>query len=356
MHDIRLIRENTAHVKHRRATRGGDAPGAMVDEVLSIDTRRRAAETEALGEAWAAMCPAKVYEVVEESDAGDGMVRVHMDPSNCVQCGAITAKGGITLDAVGAISLPVFWFGLLLQLGFANGLGWFPSSGRATYGVDSVGDRLAHLVLPAIVLAVVHAAAWSRYLRGSMREVLALPFVRAARARGADAWRVVVRHALRNAAVRPYMFASFAHSWELHGTRAWLVAFLTFAAGGATDSVPGGVALTAALILLLGPIASVSGNELALRYGRARIMTIGAAGSGLLSLVFGTEPESLTKSMAFDMYLVGGVAISSWDLGALAATIASSAGSIVVGKVLDELDRLGISECIKFIRDSTFAK
>ena len=47
----------------------------------------------------------------------------------------------------------------------------------------------------------VHAAAWSRYLRGSMREVLALPFVRAARARGADAWRVVVRHALRNAAV-----------------------------------------------------------------------------------------------------------------------------------------------------------
>ena len=48
----------------------------------------------ALGEAWAAMCPAKVYEVVEDSDAGDGMVRVHMDPSNCVQCGAITAKGG----------------------------------------------------------------------------------------------------------------------------------------------------------------------------------------------------------------------------------------------------------------------
>lgn len=43
----------------------------------------------------------------------------------------------------------------------------------------------------------------------------------------------------------------------------------------------------------------------------------------LLSLIFGTEPESLTKSMSFDMYLVGGVAISSWDLGALAATIAA---------------------------------
>mgnify|MGYP003336607404 FL=1 len=47
-----------------------------------------------LGQAWASMCPAKVYEVVEDSDAGDGLVRVHMDPSNCVQCGAITAKGG----------------------------------------------------------------------------------------------------------------------------------------------------------------------------------------------------------------------------------------------------------------------
>jgi electron-transferring-flavoprotein dehydrogenase len=47
-----------------------------------------------LARAWVGMCPAQVYEIVEGSDAGDGMVRVHMDPSNCVQCGAITAKGG----------------------------------------------------------------------------------------------------------------------------------------------------------------------------------------------------------------------------------------------------------------------
>lgn len=42
----------------------------------------------------------------------------------------------------------------------------------------------------------------------------------------------------------------------------------------------------------------------------------------LLSLVFGTEPQSLTKSLTAEIYIVGGVAISSWDLGALAATIA----------------------------------
>jgi len=45
----------------------------------------------------------------------------------------------------------------------------------------------------------------------------------------------------------------------------------------------------------------------------------------LLSLVFGTEPQSLTKSMTAEIYLVGGVAISSWDLGALAVTVVTCA-------------------------------
>lgn len=47
-----------------------------------------------LAEAWVNMCPAQVYEIVEGSESADGMVRLHMAPSNCVQCGAITAKGG----------------------------------------------------------------------------------------------------------------------------------------------------------------------------------------------------------------------------------------------------------------------
>ena len=45
-----------------------------------------------LGELWARMCPAQVYEVGEAD--GDGTVEVKLAPSNCVQCGAITAKGG----------------------------------------------------------------------------------------------------------------------------------------------------------------------------------------------------------------------------------------------------------------------
>jgi peptide/nickel transport system permease protein len=54
-------------------------------------------------------------------------------------------------------------------------------------------------VLPVTVLAVVQAAAWSRYLRGSMIDTLAQPFVLAAHARGIPARAVILRHALRNA-------------------------------------------------------------------------------------------------------------------------------------------------------------
>ena len=104
-----------------------------------------------------------------------------------------------TLGAVAGMSLPVFWLGLVLQLTFANALGWFPSSGRSSFGGAGVADTLSHLVLPATLLAVAHAAGWSRYLRGSMRTALSLPFIRGVRARGASERRIVLFHALRNA-------------------------------------------------------------------------------------------------------------------------------------------------------------
>ena len=104
-----------------------------------------------------------------------------------------------TAIAFAGISLPVFWFALMLQIVFAIGLGWFPSSGRTTFGGGDLADRVQHLVLPAVVLASLLAAGWSRYLRSSMIEALAQPFVTAARARGVPARWVVLRHALRNA-------------------------------------------------------------------------------------------------------------------------------------------------------------
>ena len=106
---------------------------------------------------------------------------------------------GFSLMSFAGISLPVFWFGLVLQLIFAVGLGWLPSSGRTTPGDGGVLDRLSHVLLPAVMLAAVHAAAWSRYLRASLAETLGQPFVRAAHARGAARSLVLRQHALRPA-------------------------------------------------------------------------------------------------------------------------------------------------------------
>lgn len=105
----------------------------------------------------------------------------------------------VSAVAIAGISLPVFWFGLLLQLLLAHRLGWLPSSGRASFGGSGLADRLSHLVLPVLVLAFVQAAAWSRYLRRALREVLARPFIRAARTRGIAERDILLRHALPNA-------------------------------------------------------------------------------------------------------------------------------------------------------------
>ncbi len=110
----------------------------------------------------------------------------------------IDRVGGVA--ALAGVSLPVFWFGLILQLTFAIGLGWLPSSGRSAVFDSGLVDRIRHLILPAIVLAAVHAAAWSRFLRSSMLGILSQRFVLAAEGRGVPKRVVVLRHALRNAA------------------------------------------------------------------------------------------------------------------------------------------------------------
>jgi len=104
-----------------------------------------------------------------------------------------------SIFAVAGISLPVFWFGLLLQLVFAGALGWLPSSGRASFDGGDFVDRVAHLILPATVLAAALSAAWSRYLRRAMRDTVARPFIRAARSRGLSERTLLLHHALPNA-------------------------------------------------------------------------------------------------------------------------------------------------------------
>jgi peptide/nickel transport system permease protein len=104
------------------------------------------------------------------------------------------------------VSIPSFFFGLLLIYLFALRFGVLPASGIDTIGANytglaALGDVASHLVLPAATLCLANVALVLRHTRSAMLEVLPHDFVRTARAKGAAPARVVVRHALRNALI-----------------------------------------------------------------------------------------------------------------------------------------------------------
>jgi peptide/nickel transport system permease protein len=107
--------------------------------------------------------------------------------------------------ALGLYAVPEFVLALLLLLCFAWRLRWFPAGGVADDLAPYLGpmaqlvDRARHLALPVTALTLVSLAVVSRYQRAAMVETMEQPFVRAARARGATEWRVIVRHGWRAA-------------------------------------------------------------------------------------------------------------------------------------------------------------
>lgn len=106
-------------------------------------------------------------------------------------------------------SIPIFWLGLLLILVFYVGLSnpftggpLFPAGGMYSLGREGeIGNRIWHLVLPVTMLASTWVAWYTRFLRASMLDVLALDYVRTAHAKGVARRVVIFRHALRNAAM-----------------------------------------------------------------------------------------------------------------------------------------------------------
>jgi peptide/nickel transport system permease protein len=99
-----------------------------------------------------------------------------------------------------AASIPSFWLGLLLIQYFAVRFGVFPVSGYGGPGA-SLATRLYHLVLPAIALGVVSSALILRFTRASMLDVLNDDYVRTARSKGMGEFRVVMKHAFKNALI-----------------------------------------------------------------------------------------------------------------------------------------------------------
>ncbi|HXG69571.1 MAG TPA: nickel ABC transporter permease [Gemmatimonadaceae bacterium] len=106
-----------------------------------------------------------------------------------VRRGSLLDHASRLLALCGA-SLPTFVVGYALILVFAIVLGWLPVAGS--------GD-VAHFILPALTLGLLEAAALTRLTRAGMLSVLFEDYVRSARAKGLSGFRVVVRHALRNA-------------------------------------------------------------------------------------------------------------------------------------------------------------
>jgi peptide/nickel transport system permease protein len=110
------------------------------------------------------------------------------------------------------LSMPTFWFAILLKQG---GIWFNKHTGSQTFSTigersipitdhsfwGSAKDIAGHLVLPVIVLGLVGYAAWSRFTRASMLEVLNSDYVRLARSKGLAPRTVLVRHALRTALI-----------------------------------------------------------------------------------------------------------------------------------------------------------
>ncbi len=123
--------------------------------------------------------------------------------------------------SISGVSLPSFWFALLVLTFFSSTLKWFPAAGRINvrlfspkggtgiYVWDSIasgnfamlGDVLAHLILPALVLGFFTMGLITRQTRSNLLEAMSMDYIRTARAKGMSEARVVVRHALGNALV-----------------------------------------------------------------------------------------------------------------------------------------------------------
>jgi peptide/nickel transport system permease protein len=145
-----------------------------------------------------------------------------------ITIGAISAsRPNSPLDASGRLfgiitySIPMFWFGMVLQLIFSVGLGWFPLGTRfpvtitpptnmtGLYTIDSLlggnfgqfAIAIYYLALPSITLGVLISGIFERIVRVNLRQTLQAEYVEAARARGIPESKILMNHALKNAMI-----------------------------------------------------------------------------------------------------------------------------------------------------------
>lgn len=124
------------------------------------------------------------------------------------------------VGALAGVSMPIFWLGLICMLIFSLNLGWLPISGRLSvdielevitnfYVVDAIltknwaalKDVIWHLIMPAAVLSTIPTAITARMTRSAMLDVLRQDYIKTAKAKGLSKFKVIYKHALRNALI-----------------------------------------------------------------------------------------------------------------------------------------------------------
>ncbi len=193
---------------------------------------------------------------------------------------------GAMIFALIGVSMPVFWLGLMLVYVLAFKLGWFPTHGRLSSGVEletitnlyvvdslltgnmaALRDSLHHIALPAFALSTIPAAIIARITRSAMLEALGQDYVRTAHAKGLSEFRVVSRHALSNALLPVVTVIGLQTGFLLSGAvltetifawpgmGRWIVSAIS---ANDTPVVLGGVLVFATVFVLINLVVDVS--------------------------------------------------------------------------------------------------
>ncbi len=107
----------------------------------------------------------------------------------------------VMLFSVGGFSIPVFVLGYMLIYILAMELRWLPVQGYKSPFVDGIGPFLHHIILPTMTLSVIYIALIARITRAAVIEVLQEDYIRTARSKGQSEIKILLTHALKNAAV-----------------------------------------------------------------------------------------------------------------------------------------------------------
>jgi peptide/nickel transport system permease protein len=173
------------------------------------------------------------------------------------------------------LAIPTFWLGLIFQIVFVNVyLKWHVrivyvaglSSINPGHGFHFFIDRVQHLVLPVLTLAIIGIAGYSRFMRASMLEVINADYVRTARAKGLVERRVIIKHAFRNALI-PLMtlaaidfgtfFGGAVVTETIYGLDGMGLYFINSLTAGETYNIMAWLLITATMVVLFNLLADI---------------------------------------------------------------------------------------------------